>query len=84
MDARIASLAHYVHGLRFEDLPRAVVHEAKRRFIDTVGRAIGGYAAAPSKMARAIAARYSGSSAARNCGSLQANGPAHAAFANHT
>lgn len=84
MDARIETLARYVHGLRFEDLPHAVVHQAKRRFIDTVGCAIGGYAAAPSKMARAIAARYSGSPAARIFGSLRETSPEHAAFANGT
>ncbi|MFL5242863.1 MAG: MmgE/PrpD family protein [Gemmataceae bacterium] len=34
-------LAAYSCSLRFEDLPEAVVHEAKRRFIDSLGTAVG-------------------------------------------
>ena len=32
-------LAEYTSTLRFEDLPQPVVHEAKRRFIDSLGTA---------------------------------------------
>src|SRR5438132_12215805 len=34
-------LAEYACQLRFEDLPAPVVHEAKRRFIDSFGTAVG-------------------------------------------
>src|SRR6266849_7887173 len=34
-------LADYACQLRFEDLPEAVVHEAKRRFIDSFATAVG-------------------------------------------
>ena len=34
-------LADYALGLRFEDLPARTVHEARRRFIDTLGCALG-------------------------------------------
>jgi 2-methylcitrate dehydratase len=34
-------LADYASGLRFEDIPSATVHEAKRRFIDSIATAVG-------------------------------------------
>src|SRR5438445_296934 len=34
-------LAEYASRLRFEDLPAPVVHEAKRRFIDSFATAVG-------------------------------------------
>src|SRR5947209_4786297 len=34
-------LARYACSLRFEDLPAPVVHEAKRRFIDSFATAVG-------------------------------------------
>ena len=82
MDKSIQSLARYSHRLRFEDLPANVVREAKRRLIDTIGCAIGGYDAAPSRIARALASRYNGAPGARIFGSLQASSLEHAAFAN--
>src|SRR5439155_27338061 len=33
--------AQYAERLRFEDLPAAVVHETKRRFIDSLATAVG-------------------------------------------
>ncbi len=34
-------LADYACALRFEDLPAETVHEAKRRFIDSIATAAG-------------------------------------------
>ena len=82
MDKSIQSLARYAHRLRYEDLPANVVHEAKRRCIDTIGCAIGGYDAEPSRIARTLAGRYSGAPSARIFGALQASSLEHAAFAN--
>ena len=82
MDNSIRSLAEYAHQLRFEHLPADVVHQAKRRFIDTVGCAIGGYHAEPSRIARTLAGRYNGAPGARILGSLVATSLEHAAFAN--
>ncbi|MDO8595864.1 MAG: MmgE/PrpD family protein [Sulfuricaulis sp.] len=36
-------LSSYAAALRNEDLPREVVHQAKRLIIDTLGCALGGY-----------------------------------------
>jgi len=56
MDQIVDYLSDYTVALSFDDLPAEVVHHAKRLLIDTLGCAIGGYASAPSKMARALAA----------------------------
>ena len=82
MDKTMQSLARYAQELRFGDLPADVVHEAKRRFIDTIGCAVGGYDAEPSRIARTLASRYSGQPSARIFGSLAASSLEHAAFAN--
>jgi len=34
-------MAEFAVGLRFEDLPAPVVHEVKRRVIDSLGCALG-------------------------------------------
>ena len=82
MDKSIQALARYAHQLQFEDLPADVVREAKRRFIDTIGCAIGGYDAEPSRIARAAAGRCTGTPGARVFGSLAATSLEQAAFAN--
>src|SRR6266705_3579448 len=48
-------LAHYAHNLRFEDLPAQTVHEVKRRFIDTLGCAMGAIPGDPCRIARTMA-----------------------------
>jgi len=82
MDQSIRMLAEYIHGLRYESLPAPTVYEAKRRIIDTIGCAIGGYDAEPSRIARSVAERYAGTPGARIFGSLAPTSLEHAAFAN--
>ena len=48
-------LAEYAHNLKYADLPQEVVHEAKRRVIDSIGCAIGAFGSEPSRIARKIA-----------------------------
>src|SRR5215470_5281225 len=50
-------LAEYGCRLQFEDLPAAVVHETKRRFIDSLGTAIGAMDADAYAIARRCALR---------------------------
>ena len=45
-------LAAWTAALRYEDLPPAVVHQAKRLIVDTLGCAIGGYNSEPVRSAR--------------------------------
>lgn len=82
MDQSIRKLSEYAHQLRFADISDEAVHECKRRLIDTLGCAIGAFDAEPSRIARAVAARYSGNPPARVFGTLRASSPDHAAFAN--
>ena len=48
--------AAWAAALRYEDLPPAVVHQAKRLIVDTLGCAIGGYNSEPVRIAREQAA----------------------------
>src|ERR1700730_14073848 len=61
-------LAEYAGQLRFEDLPDAVVHEAKRRFIDSFATAVGAMDAEAFAIAKRCAGRVSGTPAATMLG----------------
>src|SRR5437868_2990843 len=52
-------LADYACQLRFEDLPASVVHETKRRFIDSLATAVGAMDAAAYAIAKCCALRVS-------------------------
>lgn len=54
-DTTIAHIADYATALDFANLPAAVVHDCKRRLIDTVGCAVAGFDDEPSRIARAVA-----------------------------
>jgi 2-methylcitrate dehydratase len=82
MDSMIESLAGYAAGLRYRDLPVEAVHECKRRLIDTLGCAVGGFDSKPAAIARALAARGRGNPSARVLGTQQRTTPELAAFAN--
>jgi len=82
MDQHIRELAAYAASLKFDELSDHAVHECKRRFIDTIGCALGAFDADTSRIARAVAGRYSGKPSARVLGSLAPSSPEHAAFAN--
>jgi 2-methylcitrate dehydratase len=53
-------LADYAVQLRFEDLPAPTVHEAKRRFIDSIATAVGAMDADAYEIARRCALRVQG------------------------
>jgi 2-methylcitrate dehydratase len=53
-------LAEYASNLRFSDLPALVVHEAKRRFIDSFGTAVGAMPAEAYAIAKRCALRVQG------------------------
>ena len=75
-------LADYAAKLRFEHLPQAVVHEVKRRIIDSFGCALGAYHADPCTIARRVAQRYSATNGALLLGTRHIAPPDWAAFAN--
>jgi 2-methylcitrate dehydratase len=82
MDATTGRIASYATTLIYADLPADVVHECKRRIVDTVGCALGAFDEPPSRIARAVAERASVSRGARVLGTGQRALPELAAFAN--
>ena len=48
-------LARYCQALSYDDLPDAVVHEVKRRVLDSLGCAMGAWTAPPCRIARQLA-----------------------------
>ena len=84
MDKSTAAIASYATEIRFEDLPAVVVHEAKRKLIDTLGCAMGAFDAEPCRIARAMARRSIGNPPAHILGTREPTTPELAAFANGT
>jgi len=60
--------ARYACNLRAEDLPQAVVHETKRRFIDSFATAVGAMPADAYEIAKKCASRVTGTPAATMLG----------------
>jgi len=75
-------LANWAAELRFEDLPPAVVHEVKRRVLDSVGCALGAWSADPCVIARRVAMRLSANPGATLLGTTHLAPPDWAAFCN--
>ncbi len=48
-------LANWTHNLKYGDLTKDAIHETKRRFIDSLGTALGAYRSKPATIARATA-----------------------------
>jgi len=75
-------LARYAHALRYEDLPPETVHEVKRRFIDSLGCAMGALDSEPGRIARALAGTITSTFPATVLGTRHESSPEWAAFAN--
>ena len=75
-------LANYATALRYEDLPANVVHEVKRRVIDSFGCALGAYDAEPCVIARDVAGGFSATRGSLLFGTRHVAPPDWAAFAN--
>ena len=82
MTTIVEQLSSYAAALRFEDLPREVVHQAKRLIIDTIGCALGGYGSEPAKIARDLAGSVTSAQPATVILSGQRTSPDLATFAN--
>ena len=82
MDSTTRTLASYVAGSSVADLSPAALHETKKRLVDAIGCAIGGYASEPVEIARALAREASGKPAARVLGSGENTSIEMATFAN--
>ncbi len=84
MDQRISELTTYALSIGFEDLSADVIHQCKRRMIDSLACAMGAYDEEPCRIARLVAKRCVGNPPARILGTLDKTTPEHAAFANGT
>jgi 2-methylcitrate dehydratase len=82
MDSITQTLASYVAGSTRDSLSASALHETKKRVVDAIGCAIGGYASAPAAIARELAAQTSGRPEARVLGSGAATSMEMATFAN--
>ena len=82
MDKTTGTLANFTAALAFEQLPESAVREAKRRLIDSIGCAVGGYSSEPAAIAREIAAANRSEPPARVFGSGAETSIEMAAFAN--
>src|SRR5207249_4726883 len=74
--------ANYAAALEFKHLPPAVVHEVKRRVIDSLGCALGAYDAEPCVIARNLALQFSATPGSTVLGASHRAPPDWAAFAN--
>src|SRR5213596_1429334 len=75
-------LADYGCALRFEDLSKEVVHEVKRRVIDSLGCALGAWKEEPFVIARKLAADFSAKHGSTIFGTNHKAPPDWTAFAN--
>jgi len=82
MDHSTKSIAEFSTRLGYADLPADVVHDCKRRIIDTVGAGIAAFDEEPSRIARAVAMRTEVAGGATLIGTSHRTLPELAAFAN--
>ncbi len=75
-------LAEYACALRYEDLSPAVVHEVKRRVIDSFGCALGAWNEEPCAIARKVASDFSARHGSTIIGTNHKAPPDWTAFAN--
>ncbi len=82
LDKTTQTLANYVTGLTYDQLSATTIQETKKRLVDAIGCAIGGYTSEPAKIACRVAANISGTPPARLFGTGNSTSMEMAAFAN--
>jgi len=75
-------LGEYASSLTYDELGEAVIREAKKRLLDSIGCAIGAYGEAPVKAARRLAERGYPGSASTILGTKKKTTPDMATFVN--
>ena len=75
-------LADYVHSINYQDVPENVVHETKKRIVDSLGCAIGAFTADPVKISRKVAEAARDSQGSTLFGTRKKTTPDLAAFVN--
>lgn len=82
MDATIEKIAHYVFGLRFEDLSDSCIQACKSRVMDSIGCGLGSVGAGPVNISKFVAQRAPVPRGACLLGGSQKVLPELAAFSN--
>ena len=82
MDNTTRTLAEYVTRLSYERLQPDTIREAKKRLIDSIGCALGGFDSEPAALARRLAAKTSGQPQAHVLGTGASTSMEMAAFTN--
>ncbi len=82
MDRTVDKISTYAASLTYSDLTPEAIHAVKRSLIDSIGCALGAFAAEPVKIARRLAARVSSSMPASVLGTFMKTSPEMAAFVN--
>ena len=82
MDQTTRSIAEFATRLDYADLPAGVIHDCKRRIVDTIGCAIAAFDDEPVRIARTVAMRASVAGGACVIGTSHRTLPELAAFAN--
>lgn len=82
MDRILDFLSDYAVSMTYEKLSERVVHEVKRRVIDTLGCAMGSYNMGPPRIARAHAMEVGSAPGSTILGTRHESAPELAAFAN--
>ncbi len=75
-------LSHYAYSLKYNDIPKNIVYESKKRIIDALGCGIGAFSAEPVKFSRKIAERAKVNYGSTLLGTEKASTPDMAAFVN--
>src|SRR5881409_1941646 len=75
-------LAEYSASLDYKDLPEKIVHEAKKRVVDSLGCAVGAFNAEPVQMTRDIAMQVSVKKGSTILGTRKKTTPDLGAFVN--
>jgi 2-methylcitrate dehydratase len=82
MDHSTRSIAEFASRLGLADLPAELVHDCKRRIVDTIGCALAAFDEEPVRIARTVAMRASVADGAAVIGTSHRTLPELAAFAN--
>src|SRR3954463_11402490 len=84
VDSIQQQLTSYACSLRYENLPKEVVHAAKVHVIDTLGCLMGAFFGEPGRIARDVAAQMPDANGATVIGTRMKTSPDMAAFVNAT
>ena len=84
MDKTTEKIAKYAASLTTKDITQGALHAVKRSLVDSVGCALGAFAAEPVKVGRRLASRVSSTMPASLLGTSIKTSPEMAAFVNST